>query len=635
MKSNNTAYPGDDQNIAVRFLPTVLVILSCVFLSWFFVRYIANYAFTFERDNLLSRVHILGAAIDVDDLKALAGQESDKVKPQYIHLKNQLSRIVRADSRLRFAYFMGKRDGKVIFLVNNELEGSKEYSSPGQIYEEASLGLRSLFERGDGLVVGPLTDRWGTWVSALIPIKDEDANKTIAVMGLDVDASVWTKDIAIYRSFAIAVSIFLFGIIAISLFFLHLQRQIIGKIKDGQERFRHVVDSSGDWIWETNRKGLYTYSSHAVYDVLGYHPDEIVWKKYFYDLCFPEEKKRFKQESLKPTGQEKLFVHEIGKRQHKDGHEVILEIKGFAVRNKKGQVVGYRGVDRDITELKKNERMIEENRRALELANRDLATNERVLLEMLKDMEAKNKELIETQNQLIQSEKMATVGVLASGVAHEIKNPLAIILQGMERIEKILTKTEDGGIQYITMVKNAAVRANKVINALLRFSRSSPLEAKPLNIHEVIDAAIPLVEDRAKLNNIKIQCDYTNEQYLISGDNIVLEQVFFDLFTNAIDAMPQGGGIFVTTRFQKKFQTSNEKERNLKVEVRDTGVGIAPEHISKIFDPFFTTKEPGKGTGLGLSTVYLILERHKGTIKVESKLGAGTTFMITLPVIPS
>lgn len=400
---------------------------------------------------------------------------------------------------------------------------------------------------------------------------------------------------------------------------------------ESEERFRNVTNSSGDWIWETNRNGMYTYCSYAVKEILGYTPHEVVGKKYFYDFAFLQDKEILKAQALKAVQEQQSCIREIARRRHKNGREVILDIRGFAIRDAKGHIIGYRGVDRDITELKKTEQMIEESRKALESVNKDLAANEKMLLEMIKDIETTNRQLTATQEQLIQSEKMASVGVLASGVAHEIKNPLAIIVQGMERIEKILTQTSNDGIQYIAMVKNAAVKANRVIDALLKFSRSSRLEVKQFSIHEAIDAALMLIENKAKLSNIRICRYYTSERFLINGDNILLEQVFFDLFTNAVNAMPNGGELIVTTCLEK-IQADGQREQRLFIDVKDTGVGIAPEHIPRIFDSFFTTKEPGQGTGLGLSTAYLILQRHQGTIKVDSQFGVGTTFTIALPV---
>jgi len=258
---------------------------------------------------------------------------------------------------------------------------------------------------------------------------------------------------------------------------------------------------------------------------------------------------------------------------------------------------------------------------------------EQALRNMVIELEKKNEELVVMQNQLIQSEKMASVGILSAGVAHEIKNPLAIILQGMEIIERGLVNTKDKNMQKCaTKVENAAERANKVVNSLLMFSRSSKLEMKPFNLRLAIDSVVELIKNRAKLNNVEINRNYCKEDYLVDGDIVLIQQVFFELLTNALRIMPEGGSVTLTTKMKEISQHGIEAN-TYTVEIQDTGKGIAEENISKIFDPFFTTREKGQGTGLGLSTVYLILERHNGRITVVSKQGVGTTFAVFLPVI--
>ncbi|MFA5060337.1 MAG: ATP-binding protein [Candidatus Omnitrophota bacterium] len=609
----------------------VLIILLCFLLSWFFVKFIGDHEKKTQKANFLSQVRILAAAVRNDSVQSLTGSENDLIKPEYLRLKEQMTQVVKANPTLRFAYLMGKKDDKVIFLVDGEDPDSPDYSSPGEVYEEASTELRALFTGGDGFVEGPLTDRWGTWVSALIPLKDAETNDVIAVMGLDVDASTWERDIISQQIVAGVISFLFFWVFIISFFSVRQQKRMIRKLAISEERFRHMADGTGDWIWETNTDGMYMYSSHAVTDVLGYAPSEIVQKKYFYDFCFPEDREQAMQNVVKTREKGDLVIEEIGRRRHKDGHEVFLEVKGFAIHNSRGHIIGYRGVDRDITDLKKKERLIEENQKQLELANKILKDNQSALKGMVKDLEVANSEIKETQNQLIQTEKMAAVGVLASGVAHEIKNPLAVILQGIERLEKVLPEKGTKGFEYMTMVRNAAVRANKVVNALLKFARSSQLELKPINVRDVIEPAVLLIESTAKTNNVKVTCQYPPEDFFVMGDGVILQQVFFDLFANAIDAMPQGGEITVVGYPQTSSALHDAAEKFI-IEVKDTGTGIDPEHLPFVFDPFFTTKEPGKGTGLGLSTVYLILERHQGSIHVESKQGQGTTFFIMLPM---
>jgi len=268
----------------------------------------------------------------------------------------------------------------------------------------------------------------------------------------------------------------------------------------------------------------------------------------------------------------------------------------------------------------------------LRTKNQDLETNEKVLRIMIKDKEEMQKKLMDTQQQLVQSEKMATVGTLAAGIAHEIKNPLGIILQGIERVEKNLAGIGDEkNIPFVKMIKKATERATKVVLALLKYSRSSQIDMSVFNVNEMIDDAIDIVNQSATINNVGFAKEYNVQECSVKGDAVMLQQVFVDLFSNAIQAMPDGGGITVIVDV-KSIKENNEEEDRVFVDIIDTGTGIEEKRLPKIFDPFYTTKEEGEGTGLGLSTAYLILSQHKGSITVESKPEQGTKFTISLPI---
>jgi len=193
--------------------------------------------------------------------------------------------------------------------------------------------------------------------------------------------------------------------------------------------------------------------------------------------------------------------------------------------------------------------------------------------------------------------------------------------------------TDEKQKQYIRIMTDAAVRANEVVTSILQYSRSARLDLKPVNVYDVVDSAIELIFNNAKNRNILIQKHFTRVSHLVVGDNVMLQQVFFDLMTNAMDAMPKGGDIDVFIDFKATESADDPEEKgSFIIQVKDTGQGMDKKQIDKIFDPFYTTKEVGKGTGLGLSTVFLIIEKHQGEISVNSKLGEGTTFTVSLPV---
>lgn len=249
--------------------------------------------------------------------------------------------------------------------------------------------------------------------------------------------------------------------------------------------------------------------------------------------------------------------------------------------------------------------------------------------------------LKETQNQLIQNEKMAALGRLASGLAHQIRNPLEIIIMGVEFVANTLPNKDKNSKKAIEKIKQAAERTNNVITNFLRFSRKSELVFKPINVNMLIDEAVNLLEYKINLNNIKIRRKYAEESIKVEADKGMLQQVFMNLLNNAIDAMPNGGEIRINVKNKKAKKIAERTgyrdsdyfkigEIMTVIEIEDTGKGITGDELPKVFEPFFTTKDVDKGTGLGLSLAHLIIDRHRGTIGVESTIDKGTKFTIKL-----
>jgi len=230
------------------------------------------------------------------------------------------------------------------------------------------------------------------------------------------------------------------------------------------------------------------------------------------------------------------------------------------------------------------------------------------------------------QAQLIQTEKAEVIGRLASGVAHEVKNPLAVIMQGVDYLcTSILPDKEDVSLT-LNLIKDAVIRADNIIKGLLGFSRAEEIEKMPQNLDSVIESSLLLVKNLLDRYHTKVVKELGKDIPSLNLDKGRIEQVFLNLFLNAIDAMPGGGQIKVRTYTKK---TCTEKVVGKKVsheagetaviaEIEDTGTGIPVDIMDKIFDPFFTTKRDKGGTGLGLSIVKNIMEMHNGEIKIEN-----------------
>lgn len=225
------------------------------------------------------------------------------------------------------------------------------------------------------------------------------------------------------------------------------------------------------------------------------------------------------------------------------------------------------------------------------------------------------------QKQLIQAEKVASLGRLAAGVAHEINNPLTGILTNSSLL---LEDFKEGERQYgdVKAIVDETLRCRQIVKGLLDFARQSEPKRVAVSINELIDSVVSLVQNQAAFQNIKIQKELSQlPEMLLDGDQ--MKQVFMNIVLNAADAMPRGGELKIKSEMDKTGEY-------VVVKFSDTGHGIDEEHLGKVFDPFFSTKE--KGTGLGLSVSYGIVERHEGTIEVESQLGRGSTFTVKLPV---
>jgi len=238
---------------------------------------------------------------------------------------------------------------------------------------------------------------------------------------------------------------------------------------------------------------------------------------------------------------------------------------------------------------------------------------------------------VEANRAVARAEKLAAIGRLAAGVVHEINNPLATISACAEALESRVTEGSFDGSgaledlrEYLGLIRSEAFRCKAITNGLLDFSHSRTMQHVPVNLGEVVNSAFRLVSHQQRGQMIKFEIETPEDLPPVSGDAGQLQQAIIALATNAIDAMPDGGVLRIASTRQNK---------SVLVEVSDSGAGIPPDDIPKIFEPFFTTKEVGKGTGLGLAVCYGILTEHGGSLDVQSTIGVGTTFTITLPAI--
>ena len=230
------------------------------------------------------------------------------------------------------------------------------------------------------------------------------------------------------------------------------------------------------------------------------------------------------------------------------------------------------------------------------------------------------------QDQLVQSRKIAAVGTLTSGIAHELNNPINNIVLTAESLkEDFQNLSQEDAMGLIQDILIQSERASEIVKGLLDFSRAEHPEFEALPVGAVIQDTLKLVRNQLSLSGIHVEQDIPPDLPPIYGERKSLQQVFLNLFINAIQAMLDGGTLHIRAHPSADGQW-------MVIDVADTGVGIDPENLTRIFDPFYTTKQVGRGTGLGLSVTYGIVEKHGGHIEVKSRVGAGATFTVTLPL---
>jgi two-component system NtrC family sensor kinase len=379
--------------------------------------------------------------------------------------------------------------------------------------------------------------------------------------------------------------------------------EIERELRKANSFLNNIIQSSVDGIVVVDTKGNVLIFNEGAERILGYKAAEVVGHSEvllkFYDLQLAREMmRRMRNNHYGPPG--KLNPTRISFTS-KSGEEVPVNFTAAIIREG-GQEIGSVGI---FTDLREHERM----RRELD----DLRENERM-----------RRELEEAQKQLVQAEKIASLGRLAAGVAHEINNPLAGVLIYAD----ILMKELKGNEQLrkdLEEIISQTLRCKQIVARLLEFSRKSLDERVLLDVNEIIGHCVTLLQHQSLFHNIEIIQELEGDLPQILGNPGELEQVFSNLIINAADAMEGKGRMTISSGAE-----SEAKQVILKF--TDTGPGVAPEITEKIFEPFFTTKPVGVGTGLGLSVVYGVIQRHGGTVEVESHPGRGATFIVRLPL---
>ncbi|MCI0744919.1 MAG: PAS domain S-box protein [Verrucomicrobia subdivision 3 bacterium] len=392
------------------------------------------------------------------------------------------------------------------------------------------------------------------------------------------------------------------------------------------EGFYHsLVENLPQNILRKDLNERFTFANQRFCQMLGQPLEEIIGKTDF-DFFPPQLAEKYQRDDrfVIRTGQ---TFETIEENQTPSGEKIYVNVIKTPIYDAKGQIIGIQGIFWDITERKRFEERLQK-------ANEELAASEAALRKSHEELKA-------AQLQLIQAEKMEAIGTLAAGVAHEVKNPLAILMMGVNYLAKKLSGTDDNIVQVVKEMREAIDRADSITRGLLDFSASRQLAIRSEDLNQVIEETLRLVRHELNKKQIVVVKHLGERLPHVGVDKRQIQQVFVNIIVNSVHAMPEGGTLTVRTYSKQLTETSHfEGSRKAThfwvgdiaviAEVEDTGTGIPEENLAKIFDPFFTTKPTGVGTGLGLPVTKKIIELHGGSMDIKNVSGGGVRVTIKL-----
>ncbi len=357
-------------------------------------------------------------------------------------------------------------------------------------------------------------------------------------------------------------------------------------LEQSEKRYRLLVENSNDLIYTLDSHSRITFVNQNISVWTGYMPAELRGKSVF-DILTPESQKKAITQIRTLVKTRRGAVEDL-QILAKDGKKITTMVNIQPIHDAEGKITGFQGIAKDISERSRR------------------------------------------REQMIHSEKLVTVGLIASGIAHEIGTPLNIISGNAEFILADLPGHHPMREELETIVDQCQ-RISDHVKRLLDFARPSPLQFAPLNINEIIHDTLRLLRHMIKPDH-NIQLDLPPGMPPLMGDRYRLRQLFINLFLNAFQAMPTGGSLTINTRLRSGSRAHKVEEPYVDIKIQDSGQGIEREDLKSIFDPFFTTKAMSQGTGLGLAVCLRIVKDHKGSIEVESEVNKGAAFMIHLPL---
>jgi PAS domain S-box-containing protein len=413
-------------------------------------------------------------------------------------------------------------------------------------------------------------------------------------------------------------------------------KQAEKELRDSEERYRTIIEAFPDMIMITDADFNIIYGNEVLEQIAGITPED-----YRNPMCkveiHPDDFEQVKSLVLDFLGSNELHSNIIENR-FIDRQGNVHWFSGTVSKLSLNNEVYLQTIARDITEKKKNdeelnqyrnnlEMLVKQRTEELESANEELTSINEELYDQRSKLQEALTNLQKTQDQLIQAEKMASLGILASGIAHEINNPLNFIHGGIVGLDRYIQKELPTHIEnvepLVSAIKEGVRRSVDIVKSLNHYTRTDDKIRAGCNINQIICNCLLMLKGQMD-GRITVERFFDDEIVNINGNEGKLHQAFLNIIMNAIQAIDGEGIIKIVTR---------TKETSVEAIITDTGFGISEKNLKQVTDPFFTTKDPGKGTGLGLSITQTIICDHSGTLSIESELGVGTSVTISLPII--
>lgn len=414
-------------------------------------------------------------------------------------------------------------------------------------------------------------------------------------------------------------------------------RQTQEALSQERQLLRSVVDQVPEFIYVKDCQGKFVLSNRAHAAFLGVNDPGGVLGKQAHDFFPPEIADHYHADDLAVLASgETMNQREEVTRHPGTGALGWVSLSKAPLRDSEGTIFGLVCVARDITERK----MADEQ---LRQAMTDVTKSKEDLQKTYQQLQGSHEKLQEAQRQLIESEKMRSVGRLAAGVAHELKNPLAVVRMGLQVLEKPGETDEQARGELMRDMITAVDRADVVVRELLNYAAPRKLSLTPLDLHDVLEAVLTLIRPQAKAGKVRVSSELGKDIPKLSLDTNKIQQALLNLIMNAVQASSPGQTVQIRTRKKSLSGLGNNVGNSLMdrfrvgdelvfVEVEDQGPGIPADKLAQIYDPFFTTKPTGQGTGLGLTVTRAIIEMHGGVIELQNRPGGGALATVVFRV---